>query len=133
MEAQTGKLFRPGDEVVHVVEAVEQRAGERALMSWGSVAYSVCTLIVFGYCIRMTQKMSQDKDPFNAENVALLLRFLADVFEYGVELQQLSDETLDWLAGINRLSPEEQMAISCCPADLIEVLELDEEDAPAED
>lgn len=26
--------------------------------------------------------------------VALLLRFLADVFEYGVELQQLSDETL---------------------------------------
>lgn len=42
----------------------------------------------------MTQKMSQDKDPFNAENVALLLRFLADVFEYGVELQQLSDETL---------------------------------------
>lgn len=94
MEAQTGKLFRPGDEVVHVVEAVEQRAGERTLMSWGSVAYSVCTLIVFGYCIRMTQKMSQDKDPFNAENVSLLLRFLADVFEYGVELQQLSDETL---------------------------------------
>ena len=31
------------------------------------------------------------------------------------------------------LSPEEQMAISCCPVDLIEVLELDEEDAPAED
>ena len=138
-----GCTFRPSDEVVHVVEAVEQRAGERALMSWGSVAYSVCTLIVFGYCIRMTQKMSQDKDPFNAENVsllrrmaliygvaaaaallynamsaaasgaegvsaayvaifgavlqvvvALLLRFLADVFEYGVELQQLSDETL---------------------------------------
>ena len=26
--------------------------------------------------------------------IALLLRFLADVFEYGVELQQLSDETL---------------------------------------
>lgn len=26
--------------------------------------------------------------------VALLLRFLADVFEYSVELQQLSDETL---------------------------------------
>ena len=90
----------------------------------------------------MTLKMSQDKYPFNAENVhllrrmalvyivaaaaallfstmnavasgmgignvvlsavmsaaqqiviALLLRFLADVFEYGVELQQLSDET----------------------------------------
>ena len=29
----------------------------------------------------MTQKMSQDKDPFNAEI-------------YGMELQQLSDETL---------------------------------------
>lgn len=26
--------------------------------------------------------------------VALLLGFLADVFEYGTELQQLSDETL---------------------------------------
>lgn len=91
MEAQTGKLFRLGDEVVHVVEAVEQRAGERALMSWGSVAYSVCTLIVFGYCIRMTQKMSQDKDPFNAENVSLLRRI---ALIYGVELQQLSDETL---------------------------------------
>lgn len=49
------------------------------------------------------------------------------------QVEQLSDETLDWLARINRLSPEEQMAISCCPADLIEVLELDEEDAPAED
>lgn len=49
------------------------------------------------------------------------------------QLEQLSDETLDWLAGINRLSPEEQMAISCCPADLIEVLGLDGEDAPAED
>ena len=91
MEAQTGTLFRLGDEVVHVVEAVEQRAGERALMSWGSVAYSVCTLIVFGYCIRMTQKMSQDKDPFNAENVSLLRRI---ALIYGVELQQLSDETL---------------------------------------
>ena len=95
MESQAGKLFRLGDEVVHVVEAVEQRAGERALMSWGSVAYSVCTLIVFGYCIRMTQKMSQkmsqDKDPFNAENVSLLRRM---ALIYGVELQQLSDETL---------------------------------------
>ena len=49
------------------------------------------------------------------------------------QVEQLSDETLDWLAGINRLSPEEQMAISCCPADLIEVLGLDGEDAPAED
>lgn len=49
------------------------------------------------------------------------------------QVEQLSDETLDWLARINRLSPEEQMAISCCPADLIEVLGLDEEDAPAED
>lgn len=49
------------------------------------------------------------------------------------QAEQLSDETLDWLARINRLSPEEQMAISCCPADLIEVLGLDEEDAPAED
>lgn len=49
------------------------------------------------------------------------------------QVEQLSDETLNWLARINRLSPEEQMAISCCPADLIEVLELDEEDAPAED
>lgn len=138
-----GSTFRPGDEVVYVVEAVELRAREKALMGWGSVIYSVCTLIVFGFCIRMTQKMSQDSNPFNAENVrllrrmallfgltavavliynaayavssdigavqavyvslgqivlqlvvALLLRFLADVFEYGVGLQQLSDETL---------------------------------------
>ena len=74
-----------------VIHQLYRRAGERALMSWGSVAYSVCTLIVFGYCIRMTQKMSQDKDPFNAENVSLLRRM---ALIYGVELQQLSDETL---------------------------------------
>ena len=39
----------------------------------------------------MTQKMSQDKDPFNAENVSLLRRM---ALIYGMELQQLSDETL---------------------------------------
>lgn len=135
--------LRPADEVVYVVEAMELRAREKAMMGWCSVAYSVCTIIVFGYCISMTQKMAADRDPFNMENVrllrrmalyfglaaaavfifnaayasssdfnavqaiyvalgqtvlqlvvALLLRFLADVFEYGVELQQLSDETL---------------------------------------
>ena len=135
--------LRPADEVVYVTGAVELRAREKALMGWGSVVYSVCTIIVFGYCIGMTQKMTADRNPFNAGNVrllrrmallfgvtaaavlifnaaasvsygfdavqtaytslgsavmqlvvALLLRFLADVFEYGVELQQLSDETL---------------------------------------
>ena len=135
--------LRPADEVVYVTGAVELRAREKALMGWGSVVYSVCTIIVFGYCIGMTQKMTADRNPFNAENVrllrrmallfgltavavliynaayavssdigavqavyvslgqivlqlvvALLLRFLADVFEYGVGLQQLSDETL---------------------------------------
>lgn len=135
--------LRPADEVVYVAEAVELRAREKALMGWGSVVYSVCTIIAFVFCIGMTQKMAADRNPFNVENVrllrrmallfgltaaavliynaayaassdfdavqtiyaslgpavlqvvvALLLRFLADVFEYGVELQQLSDETL---------------------------------------
>lgn len=87
MEAQTGKLFRPGDEVVHVVEAVEQRAGERALLynamsaaASGAEVVSAAYVAIFGAVLQVV--------------VALLLRFLADVFEYGVELQQLSDETL---------------------------------------
>lgn len=138
-----GYISRPFDEVAFIVEAVEHTVGSRVLLDIGSIAYVVCIIIVFTCCIRMTLKMSQDKYPFNAENVhllrrmalvyivaaavallfstmnavasgmgignvvlsavmsaaqqiviALLLRFLADVFEYGVELQQLSDETL---------------------------------------
>ena len=136
-----GYISRPFGEVAFIVEAVEHTVGSRVLLDIGSIAYVVCIIIVFTCCIRMTLKMSQDKYPFNAENVhllrrmalvyivaaaaallfstmnavasgignvvlsavmsaaqqiviALLLRFLADVFEYGVELQQLSDETL---------------------------------------
>ena len=103
-----GYISRPFGEVEFIVEAVEHTVGSRVLLDIGSIAYVVCIIIVFTCCIRMTRKMSQDKYPFNAENVvlsavmsaaqqiviALLLRFLADVFEYGVELQQLSDETL---------------------------------------
>ena len=142
-----GYISRPFGEVEFIVEAVEHTVGSRVLLDIGSIAYSiayvVCIIIVFTCCIRMTRKMSQDKYPFNSENVhllrrmalvyivaaaaallfstmnavasgmgignvvlsavmsaaqqiviALLLRFLADVFEYGVELQQLSDETL---------------------------------------
>ena len=141
--ALLGYISRPFDEVAFIVEAAEHTVGSRVLLDIGSIAYVVCIIIVFTCCIRMTLKMSQDKYPFNAENVhllrrmalvyivaaaaallfstmnavasgmgignvvlsavmsaaqqiviALLLRFLADVFEYGVELQQLSDETL---------------------------------------
>lgn len=136
-------VLRPADEVVYVIGAVEMRARERALTNFGACVYNVCTVIAFVFCMGMTRKMSEDKNPFNAENVrllrkmawlfgltaagslvtsaayavsagygagtavlsvfimtalqlvvALLLGFLADVFEYGTELQRLSDETL---------------------------------------
>lgn len=66
--------LRPADEVVYVAEAVELRAREKALMGWGSVVYSVCTIIAFAFCIGMTQKMAADRNPFNVENVRLLRR-----------------------------------------------------------
>ena len=136
-------VLRPADEVVYVIEAVEMRARERALTNFGACVYNVCTIIAFVFCMGMTRRMAEGRDPFNAENVrmlrkmawlfgltaaaslvssaayavsagygagtaalsvlistalqlvvALLLGFLADVFEYGTELQQLSDETL---------------------------------------
>ena len=65
-------VLRPADEVVYVIEAVEMRARERALTNFGACVYNVCTVIAFVFCMGMTRKMSEDKNPFNAENVRLL-------------------------------------------------------------
>ena len=69
-----GYISRPFGEVAFIVEAVEHTVGSRVLLDIGSIAYVVCIIIVFTCCIRMTLKMSQDKYPFNAENVHLLRR-----------------------------------------------------------
>ena len=138
-----GHLSKPLDEVAYVVDAVEFTVRSSLLLDIGAIIYTACMIVAYACCIKMTKKMSEAIDPFNAENVrllrrmsvvfgvaaaaavlfsgmntatsgagvenailsavvsatqqvvvALLLRFLADVFEYGVELQQLSDETL---------------------------------------
>ena len=130
-----GYLSKPLDEVAYVVDAVEFTVRSSLLLDIGAIIYTACMIVAYACCKKMTKKMSEAIDPFNAENVrllrrmsvvfgvaaaaavlfsgmnaatsgagvvsatqqvvvALLLRFLADVFEYGVELQQLSDETL---------------------------------------
>ena len=51
----------------------------------------------------------------------------------GEQMDALSDETVEWLNWYSRLSPEEQLAVSYVPADLLELLGYSDGDSGTAD